>query len=84
MRGVINPRRNGKTARALEQAARLREQDRIRARYLPSAREQFAIGRELLLASRPVLAIHDEGLPTQRVVYGAPTFRNVIEGGVLR
>lgn len=57
----------------------------------PSAREMFAIGRQLLLASRPVLEVVNhrylkdaKGKPVKVTVYGPPTFRNVIEDGELK
>lgn len=53
----------------------------IANRYRPSARELFPALRARLLASRPVLAVTDEGTPRERVVLGKPTFRNVIEDG---
>jgi hypothetical protein len=60
-----------------------REREMIALRYAPSARELFAELRPVLLASRPVLSWIDEGKPGERVVYGRPTFRNVIVDGVL-
>ncbi|GAA4762327.1 hypothetical protein [Microbacterium gilvum] len=55
------------------------ERMRLQASVRPTAREMFPILRERLLASRPVIGEID-GTP----VYGEPTFRNVIENGVLR
>lgn len=50
------------------------ERARIEGRYGPSARELFPVLRERLLASRPVLGTDR----ARNQVYGAPTFRNVI------
>ena len=55
------------------------ERRRIARRYRPGARDLFAALLPQLLDSRPVVAIVDEGTPKERVLFGAPTFRNVIE-----
>ncbi len=55
-----------------------RERERREDRLAPSARELLPVLRQRLLDSRPVLSIVDEGKPSQRVVYGPPTFRNRI------
>lgn len=57
------------------------ERLRMVGRAKPSARDLFPPLRERLLASRPVLAFIDEGTPSQRVIFGEPTFRNVIVNG---
>lgn len=65
------------------------ERERIEGRLLPSAREWFAVLRERLLASRPVIKPEHAERPgtggrafdNPRIVpavYGKPTFRNVI------
>lgn len=63
---------------------RLARERRARAAAVrPSAREQFAWGFARLQESRPVLTPGNakKGIaPT----FGAPTFRNVIEGGEVR
>lgn len=47
----------------------------------PSAREMFPLLRARLLASRPVIGWTDETDPERAAqpIYGAPTFRNVID-----
>ncbi len=63
--------------RASRKARASREAERIALQYEPSARDWFPELVEVLTQSRPVLAIHDEGTPQERVEYGAPTYRNV-------
>jgi hypothetical protein len=71
------------------------EHARIAAKYLPSAREVFEIANQLRLDSRPVLKAARrvvKGPDGKRLpqpvqlppVYGAATFRNVIEDGEWR
>lgn len=55
----------------------VRERQRIEGRLRPSARDMFPGLRDRLLASRPIVGEID-GAP----IFGKPTFRNVIEGGV--
>lgn len=57
----------------------IRERSMIASRYRASARDLFPALRERLLASRPLVALIDEGYPEERRVYGPPTFRNVID-----
>lgn len=55
--------------------AKLRALVRRRRGTQPSAREWFTILRPMLLNSRPVFGKTEWGDP----IYGAPTFRNVID-----
>lgn len=66
IRAVLAGRRKG--------AAR-RERQIIELRYEPSARERFDDLVARLQASRPILGHTRSGAP----VFGAPTFRNVID-----
>lgn len=72
-----------------EKKRRAAERQAITRLYRPSARELFPALRERLLASRPEVGVRARFVPNrtgrlvavQETVYGAPTFRNVIEGG---
>jgi len=55
----------------------VRERERLKGGLKPGARELFPLLRDRLLASRPVIAVDDQG----RKAYGPPTFRNVIADG---
>lgn len=68
------------------------ERARIARRYEPTARERFPVLRDRLLASRPVIGTRarfpkigpkqGRGIVAETwPIYGAPTFRNVIENG---
>lgn len=63
----------------------VREREAREARLRPSARELFAVLRERLLASRPIIG-YQKPLPgaygiasTRLPIYGRPTFRNAID-----
>lgn len=69
----------------------VQEREVLESRVAPSTRDIWPGLRARLLASRPVVGerVHPhltdaKGKPLREPVFGAPTFRNVIEDGVLQ